>query len=205
MRATLVKDLGAERGPLGYTHQQVWHVSPPYHGSEHLCVSATVANGVPETYLFTCDAEGDDMTMSELPGSQRGVFAHRQVLIDIGYGVVLPEAGGTMIDTVWLPMRGEAGVETDVTWTPLPAEVGPDGAEARVGGWHLVVETGLSDGSACMEPDEIERTELPSECDLWRWSAEHAESGAIEDGDCDSLDGGKRAALAYVLAQGAQS
>lgn len=50
-------------------------------------VSATTVHGIPETYVFPADSEGNITGWGELEGSTRGEFDHALALHNLGYEV----------------------------------------------------------------------------------------------------------------------
>ncbi|RII41909.1 hypothetical protein DWB68_10305 [Galactobacter valiniphilus] len=67
---------------------RLYRMTPPYHGNKHVIVSAAVAYGNPETYLFPADASGEVTDWTELPGSLKGHLDHTAALEAAGYQVV---------------------------------------------------------------------------------------------------------------------
>lgn len=57
---------------------------------DHVIVSAVVAYGEPETYIFPASAESknDPVSWGELDGSIRGVLSHAEALAGAGYEIV---------------------------------------------------------------------------------------------------------------------
>lgn len=51
----------------------------------YVVVSAAIAYGGPETYIFGADENGNVLDWLELPGSSRGVYCHKTALENAGY------------------------------------------------------------------------------------------------------------------------
>ena len=90
--AEFVKQMDGWRGDAA-----LYRLSPPMAGVDgwafdHVIVSAVIAIGSgPETYLFGCDENGENIDFSELPGSFRGDRDHATALNGAGYSIVSPE------------------------------------------------------------------------------------------------------------------
>lgn len=52
---------------------------------EFMFVSSSTVMGEPETYAFAAKEDGDCLSWSELPGSEKGDASHAQVLRNMGY------------------------------------------------------------------------------------------------------------------------
>lgn len=81
--ATLVCRPSGFRGDVA-----VYRLDPALNGHQHVLVSAINDSFAHETYIFACDAEGDVLSWSELPGSFRGDCDHEGALRGAGYNVV---------------------------------------------------------------------------------------------------------------------
>lgn len=53
----------------------------------YVVVSAAYAMGMPETYIFPADSNGEILSWSELEGSFQGAFDHERALENAGYVV----------------------------------------------------------------------------------------------------------------------
>lgn len=51
----------------------------------YVVVSATIAYGRPETYIFGADESGNVIDWLELPGSIHGIYCHKTALENAGY------------------------------------------------------------------------------------------------------------------------
>ena len=51
----------------------------------YVVVSAAIAWGGPETYIFGADESGNVLDWLELPGSIRGIYCHKTALENAGY------------------------------------------------------------------------------------------------------------------------
>jgi hypothetical protein len=86
--ATFVKNLDGFNG-----NATLYRVNPPlksYSGEDEyalVVVSAVVAFGYPETFIFGADEDGEVMNWLELPGSFKGALDHTRALRDAGYDV----------------------------------------------------------------------------------------------------------------------
>lgn len=87
MRATLVKQMVS----TPTRDVRTYRLTPPMETSEgpteYVVSSGCVALGVPETYLFRANADGEVASWVELNGSFRGAIDHGQALRNAGYSV----------------------------------------------------------------------------------------------------------------------
>lgn len=78
--------------------QRLYRLDPPMPGYSwgdeeaptyaYVVVSAATVLGVPETYIFGANLNGENTNWSELNGSFQGALDHEQALRNAGYGVV---------------------------------------------------------------------------------------------------------------------
>ena len=91
--ATYIKQIPGATGDM-----RLYRVEPPMKGEdrgdgpvpifEQVAVSAAVVPfSGPETYIFGCDSEGENIDFMELDGSFRGGLDHAQALRNAGYEI----------------------------------------------------------------------------------------------------------------------
>jgi hypothetical protein len=80
--ATEIKRLKNCRGDA-----RVYRLSESLDGFSHVIVSAAHTFDGPETYIFGCDKNGENIEYGELAGSFRGGLDHTQALMAAGYKI----------------------------------------------------------------------------------------------------------------------
>ena len=91
MKATYVRDLGGWLGTarLYKVPEYKWSNSFEEGTAEYVAVSAVVALGGPETFIFPADADGTVLNWLELEGSFHGALDHVRALNNAGYEEVV--------------------------------------------------------------------------------------------------------------------
>lgn len=87
-QATQVKTL---QGWIG--DARLFKLSPPYDGNEYVIVSAVIADGIPETYIFQANQDGEVEIWGEIDGSIKGVLSHADALAGAGYKIIPASTG----------------------------------------------------------------------------------------------------------------
>lgn len=67
---------------------RLFKLSPPYDGHEYVTVSAVIAAGIPETYIFPANQGGEVESWGEMDGSIKGVLSHADALAEAGYQII---------------------------------------------------------------------------------------------------------------------
>ena len=87
--ATFLKNLTDWKGKA-----KLYKLSEPVEADDstmvdHVVVSAVVSeyDGMPETYIFPCDSDGEVMNFGELNGSYKGGLNHARALKGAGFKV----------------------------------------------------------------------------------------------------------------------